>query len=197
MAVSAESRALTAKLRLIPQSDMNHTALAAVHRIEPKRLRRALHLLGGSIGAEAKFGDPQHPEIVRVEGKARMVVIRDPERLHRDVLESQEEFGLIRQKQFDVRPFKFHHDLGIFNLRVSGISRFDLIFDVEIRVVQDHVEKIFDARAYRVNGIFGFVQSSLPDAWILCWRAADVSWRHGLVEEPLLCDTHKISSEPV
>ena len=98
MAVSAKSRALAAQFRLIPQCDMDDAAFTAVHRIKPERFGRALHLLRGSIGTEAKFGDPQHPEIVRVKRKPRMVVVRDPKRLHRDVLKSQEKFGLVRQK---------------------------------------------------------------------------------------------------
>ncbi len=126
-----------------------------------------------------------------------MVVVRNSQGLHRHVLKSQKQLGFICQKEFDVGPFKFNDHLGIFDLGVGGVSGLDLIFDVKIGVVQDHVQKLFDAGAYRVNGIFGFAQSSLPDAWILCWRAADVGGGHGFIEEPLLCDTHKISSEPV
>ena len=126
-----------------------------------------------------------------------MVVIRDAQRLHRYMLESQKQFGLVGEEQFDIGAFELDDHLGIFDFGIGGVSRLDLILDVKIRVVQYRVQKLFDSCAYRVNSIFGFAQSSLPDAWILCWRAADVGGSHGLVEEPLLCDTHKISSEPV
>ncbi len=199
MAVAAETGALAAEFDLIAEGDVDDAALAAVHGVEAEGLGGALHLLGGGGGAEAEFGDAQHAEIVRVEGEARMIVVGNAERFHGDVLQSEEQLGLVGEEQFDVGAFEFDDDLGVLDLRIAGIAGFDLILDVEVGVVEDHVEELFYARAYRINGVFRFAQISLPGARIPGWgkRAARIGRGKGLIEEPLLRNAHEVASEPV
>ncbi len=170
MTVAAKTRALTAKLGFIAQRDVDDAALAAVHRVEAEGFGSALDLLSGNARAHPKLGDAQHAEIIGVERQPGMVVIRNAQRLHGEVLERQEKLGLVRQQKLHIGPFELHHHLGIFDLGVGRIAFFDLILDVEVGVVQNHIEELFYAWANGIDCVFGFAQSSLPDAGILCLR---------------------------
>ncbi len=171
MAVAAKAGALTTKLGLIAQRDVDNAAFAAVHGVEAEGLGGTLYFFRGNSGAHAELRDAQHAEVIGIEGEPRMIVIRDPERLHREMLESEQDFSFIDQEEVDVGPFELHDNLGIFNLGVGGIALFDLVFDVEVGVVQDRIEELFYAWAYRIDCVFRFAQSSLPDAGILWARA--------------------------
>lgn len=78
MSMSTKTRAFTAKFGFIAQRDMDDAAFPAIHRVEPERLGCVLHLFSGGIRAETQFRNAKHPEIVGIERKPRMVVIRDP-----------------------------------------------------------------------------------------------------------------------
>ena len=201
MAVATESGAFTTKFGFVAQRDVNDAAFAAIHRVEAEGFGRALDLLGGNSRAQAKFGDAEHAEVVGIEGDEGMIVIRDAQSLHRDVLKGKQHFGLIGEEDLDIGPFELDHNLWIFDLGIGRIARFDFVLDIKVGVVEDHVEKLFDARADGINGIFGFAQCSLPGTGILTGRgydgAADIGRGHGLIKEPLLCDAHEVASEPV
>lgn len=86
MAMAAKAGTLTAEFHFIAKSDVDDAALPAVHRIKPERFSGALHLLSGGIRTQSKFGDSKHAKIVRVKGKAGMIVIGNAKSLHRHVL---------------------------------------------------------------------------------------------------------------
>lgn len=126
---------------------MDHATLAAIHGVEAERLGGPFHFFRRGVGAEAKLGDSQHTEIVGIEGQARMIVGGETESLHRDVLQSEQEFGLIGKQELDIGSLELDDHFRILDLGIGGISGLDFILDVEVRIVEDHVEELFDARS--------------------------------------------------
>lgn len=161
MAMAAESGALTAQLRFVAQRDVNHAALTAVHRVKSERLARMLHFFGGSGGAQAQLGDAQHAVIVRVEREARMIFGRHAQRFHGDLFQRQQKLGLVREQQIDIGAAELHHNLGILDLRVYGLAFGKLILQIEIRILENHFEEVFDLRPDGLYRIFLLTQIAI------------------------------------
>ena len=115
------AQAFAAHSRVVAQRDMNHAALAAVHGIELEILSRAVDFLGRRQRAQAQFLDAQHAVIVGIEGKLAVVLRRNRQRLHRDVLERQQQFGAIGQQQVYIVAREPDNQFRIFDFGVRGI----------------------------------------------------------------------------
>ena len=126
---------------------MNDAPLAAAHGTEVERPLRLLHPFGRGERADPKLFDAQEPVIIGVEAQPRMMVGRQPQRLHGQELERQPHLGLVGQYQIDVRAGKFHDQIGIFQVRMGVRAVQDLVLHVQIHVVEDGVEKLLEARA--------------------------------------------------
>ena len=131
MPPGACARALTAQRGFVAKRDVEHAALATVHRIKAEGLARILYLFGDGSGAQAKLFDAQRAVIVGVEGNARMIVGMQAQHLLRDELESEEQLGAIAEEQIDVFAGEFYRDVRTFKVGVGVVAGFD--GEVELR----------------------------------------------------------------
>ena len=103
-----------------------------------------------------------------------MVLRRDPERLHGDVFQGQQQFRFITQQQFDIGTSELDDHLRIFYLRIGGIAGFNFVFNVEIRIVQNDVKEILDAGTEGIYGVLGFGAVTFDQAFT-SWK--EFSWQ--------------------
>jgi hypothetical protein len=164
--------AFAAKFVFVAQGDVQHAAFAAVHRIKAERRACVLYLLGGGQCADAQLFDPQSAVIVGVEGNARMVVRVEAQHLLGDEFQGKQELGSICQQQFDVSPFEFYDNVGIFEVRMAVIAGFNAEIELEAGPGDDLTEKLLDPRAGIVNRILGIQARFLPSLAIAFFVAA-------------------------
>ena len=67
MTKRARPAAFTAQCGLIPKRDVQHSAFAAVHRIEPERFASAFNIVSRSLRTDTQFRDPDRPVIIGVK----------------------------------------------------------------------------------------------------------------------------------
>ncbi len=116
------AHALAAHFGLVAQRQVQDAALAAVHGAEVERLAGALDALGGGQRAHAQFLDAQHAVIVGVEAHARMFFGRHPQRFHGQLLERQQQLGLVAQQQIHIRAAEPHQNVRILEIRMPGAA---------------------------------------------------------------------------
>ena len=179
---------------------MDNAALAAVHGIEAEGLAGVLDLLRRGGGGKAELGDAERAVIVGVEGELRMVVGRHSQRFHGDVLEREKQLGLVGEQEVGIGPAELHHDFRILDLGIGRFAFGDLIFEIEVRIVQNGIEEFLDLIADGFNRVL-FLAQALP-AYALFgrrfhWHGIGLGGSHSFIEEPLLRDAHKVASQPV
>ena len=162
MAVRTHAAALTAKLVLVAQCNVDHAPLAAVHRVEAERRARVFDFLGRGHGTDAELGDTQCAIVVRIEGNARMIVRVQPQRFLRHQLERQQQFGAISQQQIHIRAGEFHQNVGIFEIRIGMIPGANGELQIEPGVRANLAKEIFDSRTRFFNRIFRTQARFLP-----------------------------------
>lgn len=123
---------------------MDDAAFAAAHRAEEEGLETFLHARGGSLCREAQFFNAQQAIVVRIENDQRMIFMRQAEHLHGEVLESQQQLGLVGQQQVGFRTAEADYDIRIFNLGVGGSAFHKFVVDIDVDGVQQDVQKIAD-----------------------------------------------------
>ena len=141
---------------------MNNAPLAAVHRVEVKWPARLLYFFGRGDRAQAQFFNPQHPVIVGIEAQSRMMLGRHAERFHGEKLHRQHQFSFIRQQQIHVRARELHQQVRIFQIRMQMLALENFVFDIEIQMVEYHVQEILNAGPRQIDGVLLVVHVSQP-----------------------------------
>ena len=119
--------------------------------------------------------------------------------LHGEVLESQQEFGLIGQKQVHVGPREFYRHVRGFEIVIGGLLVLDFVRDLESAVVEGRQEKTVDLDAdgsYRILALAHLFLAVLllfrrfhrPGGFLCCL---------GVVKEQLLSHAHQITGQVV
>ena len=133
---------------------MQDAAFAAIQRTKVKRRVRLANTFGSGCRAHAKLLDAQRASIVRVETQFRVIVRRHVQRFLRQVLQREQHFGFVRQKQIDVRSRELHHHFGIFEIRMWCLAFGHDVFHVEVGGIQYGLKKVFNQRAGFGHSIF-------------------------------------------
>lgn len=167
MAEGAGACAFTAEFGLVAQGDVDHTALAAVHRVEAKRRAGVLDFFGRGAGTDAEFLDAQSAIIVGVEGNARMVVGVEAENLLRHEFESKKKLSAIGEEHFDVVTQELDYDVGVFEIGVALIAGFDGEIEGEPGSGDDLAQEFLDAWTGLVDRKPGTQALFLPFFWII------------------------------
>ena len=118
-----------------------------------ERLASLLHALGGGNGAEPQFFDSEQAVIIRIEAEQGMVLGRNAEHLQRELLQSEQQFAAIRQKQVDVVARELHDDVGIFQFGVRMLPGRDFEIQFESGEPDQVTDEIFYIRSDVRNGI--------------------------------------------
>lgn len=144
MPAAARAHALTADFRFRPQGHVNNAPFPAGHGAEKERLLRLLHAFASGLRAQPQFFDPQQTVIVGIEHDQRMVLMRQAQHFHRQVLQREQQFRLVFQEQFRLGTGKSNHDVGIFDFGVVGSPFLKLVINVDVDTVEQDVEEIPD-----------------------------------------------------
>jgi hypothetical protein len=104
---------------------MDHTSFPAVHRVETERCTATFYLFGGSEGTHAKLFHPQGAVIVGVERNARVIVGMQAQRFLRNQFQRQKKLRAVGQDQIDIRASELDHEIRIFKIGVTVITRFN------------------------------------------------------------------------
>jgi hypothetical protein len=123
---------------------VDDSAFAAAHRAEEEGLKTFFDFRCGCLGCEAQFFNAQQAIVVGIEDDQRVVFMRKAEHLHGEVLESQEQFALIGQKEIRFRAAETHYDIRIFDLGIGGCTFHEFVVDIDVDGVQQDVQKIAD-----------------------------------------------------
>jgi len=127
----AHAHALAAKFSLAAHGEVDNAPLAAIHRAEVERNFGFLHPLRRGHRAHPQFFDPEHAVVVGVEAKARVILTRHAQRLHRELFEGEKDFGFVRKQLRNVLAAELDHQLGTLDFRVDGGTFHDFPGDVE------------------------------------------------------------------
>jgi hypothetical protein len=100
---------------------VNHSALAAVHGIEPERSARAFDFFRSRGRAQPQLFDAQQAIVIGVERNARVIFGRQPQRFHSHMLERQQQLGAVAEQQIHIAPAEFHHHLGSLEVVLRGL----------------------------------------------------------------------------
>jgi len=122
--------------------------------------------------------------------------------LHGEVLEGQQQLGLVLQQQVRLRTTEAHNDIGIFNFRIGRGALNEFIIDIDINRVEQNVEKVADFVFVLFDGVFtshvfrtsGLVFLLYIDDRLRRWRYGR---RHHLQRDILLRHGKHVTSEPV
>ncbi len=68
--------------------------------------------------------------------------MRQPQHFHRQMFQRQQEFSLVLQQQLGFRSAEFHHDIRVFNLRISGCPFNKFIVNIDVDRVEQDVQKV-------------------------------------------------------
>ena len=133
---------------------MQDAAFPAIQRTKVKGRVRLANTFGSRSRAHTKLFNAQRTSIVRVEAQFRVIVRRHVQRFLRQVLQREQHFGFVRQKQIDVRTRELHHHFGIFEIRMGCFAFGHDVFHVEVGGIQHRLEKVFNQRAGFGHSIF-------------------------------------------
>ena len=191
--------AFTADLRFVAQRQVDHAALAAVHRVEPERLARPLHLFRGSLRAQAQLFDAEQAVVVGVEGNARMVLGGHPQHFHGHVLERQQQLGAVREQQVDVRTRELHDYVGSFEIPLAALHILNVITDVNASGLEGGAQESVDSEADRGYGVLSLCHGLFPSDFLFrgLHRLRSVLRDGGLIEKPLLPHAYQIAGQVV
>ncbi len=108
---------------------------------------------GGGQRAYAQFFDPKRAIVIRIERDARVIVGVHPQHFLRDEFQREQQFRAIAQQEFDVIAFEFYEKIGIFEVRIRMVARFEPKAEAKARVVDYLPEKLLDPGSCFVNRI--------------------------------------------
>src|SRR5262249_27422447 len=144
LANRAHADAFAADFRLVAQSKMNDSTLAAVHRAEMERDLRFLHALGCRQGAHPQLFDAQDAVIVGVEADARMLVWRHPQRFHGQLLQREQQLGFVGEKQIDVAAAKTDQQIRVLEIGMRRLAFTDRVIEVKTGKTEYVIQEFFD-----------------------------------------------------
>ena len=160
MTERAGAAAFTAEFRLIAQSDVQHPAFPAVHRIKAERRPCTFYILSGSGGADTQFRNADGAVFVGIERDAGMVVRVEPQYFLGYQLQREQKFRAVREQKIDIGTGEFDDEVRAF-LGIAAVTGFNGEGKLKARIRNDLAEELFDSGSGFVDGILWIQAVSL------------------------------------
>lgn len=139
MSTTTYTHRLAADFSLRSHGHVDDPPLSAGHRGKEKGLLALFDLCASRLSRQAQFFNPQQPEVVRIKHDQRMILVRQPQHLHRQMLQRQQQLCLVLQQQIRFRTTKRNYYVGVLNVRVGRCPFPKFVIDIDIDSVQHQV----------------------------------------------------------
>lgn len=139
MTAATDADALRADFGFRAQRHMDDAALTAGHGAEEEGLPGFFHLGRRRLRGEAKFFDAEEAEIVGVENDEGVILMREAQHFHGEVLQGEEQFRFVLEEPVRLFAAEFHDDVGVFDFGVSGGAFVEFIVHVDVDAIEEIV----------------------------------------------------------
>jgi hypothetical protein len=165
--VGSGAGAFAAQFGFVPQRDVDDTALAAVHRVEPEWRACVLDLFSGSARADAQFLNAERAVIIRIERNSRVIVGVQAQNFLRHQFQRQKQLGAVGQKKIDIMAAELYNDIGVFKIGMALIAGFNGKLQIKSGLGDDLAKEFVDAGASLVDRESGTQAFFLPSFGVI------------------------------
>lgn len=154
MTAATDADAFRADFGFRAQRHVDDAALAAGHGAEEEGLAGFLDFRAGGLGREAEFLDAEEAIVVGVEDDEGVILMRETQHFHGEVLQGQEQFGFVFEEAIRLFAAEFYDDVGVFDFGVGGSAFVEFIVHVDVDAIEEIVEEVADFVFVLIDGVF-------------------------------------------